>query len=409
MLIEMASRMLRTGMSKTRYRFTQAPMAEMDGDYGIYLNVPFCPTHCSYCPFYSEPIARHTGVLDEYLEAVTQEIRSSHLRKKPLWLYVGGGSPNTLTTRQLGGLLTEIRKQVDPGICGIELLPGILDNAYLRELRSLGFTRISMGVQTFDKEIIRSSGRTYQSDNGLEQKIELAHALGMWVNLDFMVGLSGQTKQQFRRDIENVICLSPDQIAIYPIVHVKGVTFNFKPSMSSLEQYYCIENVNEFLEQNGYLRRTAWIFSRSDGEIYDTSGSELGIEYIGFGSGAYSVFGEWQLMNLPVIPYLHSIQVGERMAFVGLRRPANEDMRRISRMIYHLRIDDTRGMGLMPRSILTALALTGYSRDGVLTIKGRLLSHEISRACMEALPFPIQYPASVDNLSDYLSYYPTSV
>jgi coproporphyrinogen III oxidase-like Fe-S oxidoreductase len=216
-----------------------------------------------------------------------------------------------------------------------------------------------------------------------------------------MIGLECQTAQQFRRDVEQILCLAPNQVAVYPIVHVKGVQYGFTPSMDSIDQYRCIEGINEWMEQNGYQRRTAWIFSQAGGEVYDTSGSELGTEYIGFGSGAYSVFGQWRTQNLPVLAYVRSMRNGKRMAFVSQRKASNEDMRRISKMIYRLRLDDLRGLGLMPRIVLTALAMAGYSHGGALTAKGRLLSHEISRAGMEALPFPIQYPASIDNLPEY--------
>jgi len=408
MLIDFASRMMRRKLGKTRYLFQPAPSVEMEGPYGIYLNVPFCPTRCSYCPFYSEPVSRYAGVLDDYIQAVVAEIRQSRLRGTPQWLYVGGGTPNTLTPAQLGLLVEEIRKQVNPGLCGIELLPAGLDENYLRELRSLGFARISMGVQTFDEDIIRQTGRTCRQDDTLGAKIILAQALGMWVSLDLMVGLAGQTAERFREDVEKVVRLAPNQVAIYPIIHVKGVQYGFQPSMSSNEQYRCIESAQAFMEQHSYQRRTAWIFSQSNGEVYDTSGSELGMEYIGFGAGAYSVYGQWRTMNLPIQPYMRSVLAGQRMAFVGMRRRSNEDMRRVSKMIYRLRLDETQGLGLAPRLGLLALAAAGYSRSGVLTAKGRLLSHEISRAGMEALPFPIQYPASVENLLAYEVYCETN-
>ena len=276
MLIDMASRMMRKSMSKIHYEFTQAPPVEMDGVYGIYLNVPLCYTRCSYCPFYSEPFTQHAGILDVYLEAVRMEIQQSQLRGKPQWMYVGGGTPNTLTIPQLEVLVNEVRKQVDPGRLGIELLPARVDEAYLRGLHSLGFGRISMGVQTFDEEIICKTGRTYGSENGLESKVRLAQELGIWVNLDLMVGLAGQTAQRFYQDVEQIIRLSPDQVAIYPIVNVKGVQYGFTPSMSSIDQYRCIERVGELMQQNDYHRSTAWIFSKAGGEVYDTSGSELG-------------------------------------------------------------------------------------------------------------------------------------
>lgn len=404
MLINLASRMMRKSMGKIHYEFTQAPPVEMDGVYGIYLNVPFCYTRCSYCPFYSEPFARHTGILDAYLEAVRMEIQQSHLGGQPQWTYVGGGTPNTLSITQLGKLLDEVRKQVDPGLLGIELLPARVDEAYLRGLRSLGFDRISMGVQTFDEEIIRKTGRTYRTDDGFEQKISQVQDLGMWVNLDLMVGLAGQTAQRFRQDVEQIIRLSPNQVAIYPIVHVKGVQYGFTPSMSSIDQYRCIEGVGELMKQNGYHRSTTWIFSKAGGEVYDTSGSELGTEYVGFGSGAYSVFGRWRVQNLQIVPYLRTMQRGKRLAYISQREGSNEDMRRLSKMIYNMRLDEVSDLKLMPRFALGMLALAGYSHGKDLTARGRMLAHEISRAGMEALPFAIQYPASVDNLSDYQAF-----
>lgn len=404
MIINLASRMLRKNMGKIHYEFTQAPPVEMAGSYGIYLNVPFCFSRCNYCPFYSELYAKYANKIDEYIEAVRMEIQQANLGGKPQWAYVGGGTPNTLSIAQLGKLLAEVRKQVDPGLLGIELLPARVDETYLRGLRSLGFGRLSMGVQTFDEEIIRKTGRTYQTENGLEQKIRLAQELGMWVSLDLMVGLAGQTASRFCQDVEQIIRLTPNQVAIYPIVHVKGVKYGFTPSMSSLEQYQCIEGVNDLMKQHGYHRSTAWIFSQSGGEVYDTSGSELGTEYIGFGAGAYSVFGQWRTQNLHISPYVRSMQSGKRMAFVSLREGSNEDMRRISKMIYRMRLDDRTDLGRMPRFALTMLAATGYSRGEELTAKGRILAHEISRAGMEALPFAIQSPESVDNLADYLAY-----
>ncbi len=404
MLINPASRMMRKSMGKIHYEFTQAPLVEMTGVYGIYLNVPSCFTRCNYCPFYSELFAKHADRMGEYLEEVRLEIQQSRLRGKVQWTYVGGGTPNTLSPAQLGELVNEIRKQIDPDLLGIELLPARVNDAYLRELRALGFSRVSMGVQTLDEEIIRKTGRTYQTEDGLEHKIRLAQELGMWVSLDLMVGLAGQTASRFRQDVEQIIRLAPNQVAIYPIVLVKGVQYGFTPSMSTIDQFQCIESVDGLMQQNGYHRSTAWIFSKAGNEVHDTSGSELGAEYIGFGAGAYSVFGQWRVQNLPILPYLRSMQSGKRKAFVSLREGSNEDMRRISKMIYRMRLDDRSGPGWMPCFALTILALTGYCRGQELTAKGRMLAHEISRAGMEALAFAIQYPDSVDNLAEHQAF-----
>ena len=109
-------------------------------------------------------------------------------------------------------------------------------------------------------------------------------------------------------------------------------------------------------------------------------------------------------MNPPLDLYLHGMQTGRRMVFASERMKPNEDMRRLSKMIYHLRIEDCARMGWMPSMMLHAMRIGGYVQQGRLTKKGCLLSHEMSKAAMEALPFPIQDPSSIDNLQDYQAY-----
>jgi coproporphyrinogen III oxidase-like Fe-S oxidoreductase len=403
MIVNVASQMMRRKLGRTRYIFQPAPAVEMRGHYGIYLNVPFCPTRCSFCPFYAELVYRYAQNLDRYVHGVVAEIRQSRLHGRPTWLYTGGGTPNTLTTAQLGQMISAIKEQVEMGPMGIELLPALVTPPYLQELREIGFSRISMGVQSLDEQVVRRTGRTCRMNNSLADKVKLAQSLGFWVSLDLMVGLQDQTPEQFARDMDAVIQIAPDQVAVYPIIHVRGVDYKFKESLSSARQYELIESVNERMAQHGYGRQTAWIFARNTEGVYDTSGSEIGMEYVGFGAGAYSVFGKWKVMNPPVRPYLHGIEQGQQMAFVSPRGHANEEMRRVSKMIYNLQLDDA-GLQGMSRLAVNLLSWLGYARRGVLTAKGRYLAHEISRAGMEALPFPIQDVSSVLNYDLYQQY-----
>jgi len=400
MLVNLASHMLRRRLGRTRYTFQSAPAVEMQGHYGIYLNIPFCPTRCAFCPFYAEPVHRHAESLDAYVDAVIEEIRQSRLLDRPAWLYTGGGTPNTLTTEQLGRLVAAIREQVEPGPLGIELLPALVTPAYLRGLREIGFSRISMGIQTFDEQAVRNTGRTCRMDESLADMVKTAQALGFWVSLDLMVGLQDQSAEKFARDIEAVIQIGPDQVAVYPIIHVRGVNYKFKESLSTHQQYELIESAHEQMARHGYQRRTAWIFAHSTDEVYDTSGNEIGMEYVGFGAGAYSVFGLWKVMNPPIQAYLRGIGQGQRMAFVSRRGRSNEEMRRVSKMIYNLQVD-VQGLRGMSKLAVNLLEWAGYARKGALTPKGRYLAHEISRAGMEALPFPIQDLSSVTNRDFY--------
>lgn len=404
MLTKMFSQMIRRGLSKTRYVFQEVPPISMQEDYGIYVNVPFCPTRCNYCPFYSEPVHPYLTQLDEYVEAVVSEIQNSRLAGKPHWFYMGGGTPNTLNTHQIEKILIAIRSQVEPESLGIELLPSKVERTFLEDLKRLGFSKVSFGVQTFDEKIIHKTGRSYRLAAQMSDLVNAAQSLGLRVNLDLMVGLEGQTPEQFYRDVDEIIHLQPDQVSIYPLIFVKGVEYRFTPSSNSDKQYQLIESVHQKLEQAGFERKTAWIFSRFSEPVYDTSGSEIGMEYVGFGAGGYSVHGKWKVMNPPIQVYLHCFRTGQPMAFVAPREAGNEDMRQISKMIYHLYLKEKTSLKPVTKWLIHLLEWSGYSHHGYLTDKGRLLAHELSRAAMEALPFPIQYPQSVQNLSDYRSF-----
>ena len=101
---------------------------------------------------------------------------------------------------------------------------------------------------------------------------------------------------------------------------------------------------------------------------------------------------------------MHGMAIDQPMTFLSDRKKSNDDMRRLSKMIYHLRLENYSNLGFMPAMIIQWLKLGGYVKNNKLTAKGRLLSHEMSKAAMEALPLPIQDPTSVLNLNAYEDY-----
>ena len=94
-----------------------------------------------------------------------------------------------------------------------------------------------MGVQTFSEKIIHKTGRKYTLADEMLAIVKTAQSLGLWVSLDLMVGLANQTAEQFHKDIEEILRIKPDQLAIYPLIQIKGVAYGFSPSVSSAKQY----------------------------------------------------------------------------------------------------------------------------------------------------------------------------
>ncbi len=389
--------------SKIKYQFTDLPGVRFPDQFGIYVNIPLCIQRCSFCAFYSEPFRRHSE--SEYVASIIKEIALSGIAGNAEWVYFGGGTPNCLSISSLRQILACLEKHIRASYYGIELLPTLLTKEYLDGLKHIGFSKISLGIESFSAEALQKTGRENEPSSRIAELVCHARSLGLWTSLDFMIGLPGQTEASLACDVSEIGRIAPDQIALYPIVNVKGKAVPFKPSFSSTEQFEHIETISERLAQQGYRRKTAWILSRqADQEVYDSSGNEMAIDYVGFGAGAYSSYGNARMMNLEISAYVKAMGENKRKGFLSMGRGSNKAMRSLSKMIYNLRIDPSIRLPFYFHIFLALLEFSGYCGKGCFTKKGRFLSHETSKTAMEALPFPIQYPECVNNLEFYREY-----
>ena len=147
---------------KTRYEFTNVPRTTFTKDIGVYIHVPFCFTKCSFCPFYKE--LYNDELKGMYVDSISKEISSTEFQGNTKWVYFGGGTPNTLTINDLTKITTTLRNKVKITNMGIELLPSLLTKDYLDGLYSIGFSKISIGIETFTKEThkeIKRKGSDY--------------------------------------------------------------------------------------------------------------------------------------------------------------------------------------------------------------------------------------------------------
>lgn len=201
------------------------PLAtEQHAPLGIYVHVPFCAKRCDYC-YYRSFAGSTSDEKDAYVDAVIEEAkayrRSLALRDRPVsFLYFGGGTPSLLTERQIAKLLRGLQEvfpwdKVEE--VTFECAPKTVSLAKLRTLRQLGVTRLSMGVQHLDNEVLERNGRMH-----LVQDVEKAYAqvqeVGFdVVNLDLIVGLVGETEATFLGSVERCIELSPACVTIYQL------------------------------------------------------------------------------------------------------------------------------------------------------------------------------------------------
>lgn len=395
MIIPLSRRMMRRAFEKVRYRYMEIPLPPSAGNFGIYVHVPFCRTKCSFCPFYKELFSEQ--LKREYLEAINKEIKKADLQGQTRWIYFGGGTPNTLTVDDINGIVSALRQKVSADSIGIELLPASLTREYLEGLKGIGVTKVSLGVESFSEDVLDQTGRKVVPYEEIKAMIEAAQSMGLWVNTDIMVGLKGQTPSVFLDDIQQIAAIHPDQVTTYPLMVMRGR--KYESSLPSRKQFELIEKGGGILADHGYGRSGVWMFSLGN-DIYDTSGDELVEDYLGFGPGAFSTYGDWKVVNPPLDIYLDNMKNVSRMGLISHKSESANIMRRFAKMIYDMKCSDTADFPLPVKIYIKILKLAGYSRNGLLTPKGAIFAHAITKTVVEALPMPIQNPACVENWDD---------
>ena len=320
--------MMKKKFSKINYQFTDLPVVHFPNQFGVYVNIPLCIQRCSFCAFYSELFRKHSE--SDYVASVIKEIELSRIAGNAEWIYFGGGTPNCLSISSLNEIISCLKKHINASYYAIELLPTLLSKEYLDGLKQIGFSKISLGIESFSADALQKTGRKNEPPSFISELVCHAQSIGLWTSLDFMIGLPGQTESSLTYDVSEIGRIAPDQIALYPIVNVKGKCVPFKPSFSSIEQFEHIEAICERLAQQGYMRKTAWILSRqADQEVYDSSGNELVIDYVGFGAGAYSAYSNARMMNPEILAYLKSMAENKRKGFLSMGSGSNKAMRNL--------------------------------------------------------------------------------
>ena len=402
LLAHISAWMVKRRLGKIAYSFTAFPALSCSSNYGIYVNIPFCHSRCSFCPFYKE--LYREDLKNQYVSALVEEIKDADISGTPWFIYFGGGTPNVLGIDDLSQIAAALRRKVTLQDMGIELSPALLTPDYIRCLRGLGFSKISIGIQSFSATVTHAVCRSGNPFEHINKLVSCARAEGLRVNIDLLFGLPSQSRDIILRDFELLMAIAPDQVSLYPLIISKGHTIPFRPSLSAGEQLALIEDAQALFAQSGYARKTIWVFAKDGGALYDTSGSEIDADYRGFGAGAYSVRRGVRLMNPDVYSYISGIKVGKPRAFVAGGAGRKDEMRRFSKMLYSQRIETDAARPFMMRLLQKLLEVRGYTRDGQVTEKGKMLAHMVSKTVMEELPFPLICHESITNFQEYADY-----
>ena len=167
----------------------------------IYVHIPFCARICPYCAFYKELLDRSQTqrFCEALLSELSQQTKGRHLL--PATIYFGGGTPTALTRGQLEFLLSGFRDQLDLSELiewTTEANPGSVSAGKATLLQQLGINRISLGIQSWDDDLLKLLGREHNAKQG-EESFAIFRGAGFSnINIDLMFGLPGQTVEQWR-------------------------------------------------------------------------------------------------------------------------------------------------------------------------------------------------------------------
>ena len=219
-------------------------MIQKDVGWGIpssaYVHIPFCRRRCFYCDF---PVfvvgdrsrGENSGTIAEYVEVLCQEIRIAPIYGQPLeTIFFGGGTPSLLSTAQLQSILTTLEQRfgIASGVeISMEIDPGTFDFAHIAGYRSLGVNRVSLGVQAFQEELLKTAGRSHSLVD-IFTAIELIHKVEIpEFSLDLISGLPHQSLEQWQDSLTQAVAATPTHISIYDLTIEPGTAFNryYKP------------------------------------------------------------------------------------------------------------------------------------------------------------------------------------
>ena len=200
-------------------------------DVSLYVGIPFCPTRCAYCSFVSRTIGKRTELMEPYLEALLAEIRHTgklmaSSGRKVRTIYIGGGTPTTLTSPQMERLLDCIRESFDLSRC-IEFTveggrPDTLDTEKLNTIAQNGADRMSINPQTMINSVLKACGRRHSAGD-VEESYQQARAAGYKaINMDLIAGLPTDDFDGFRASLDRVIGLAPENITVHTLAIKKG-------------------------------------------------------------------------------------------------------------------------------------------------------------------------------------------
>jgi oxygen-independent coproporphyrinogen-3 oxidase len=262
----------------------------------LYISIPFCPTRCAYCSFVSFATKRLLSLIPEYIDRVLRDLdivfhAIARNGLKLSTIYIGGGTPTTLSADQLLRIFGKIEEYVDPfSLEEFTLEAGRPDTITQEKLNAAvlhGVTRISINPQTLNEAVLQGIGR-FHTISQFYESFDLARKSGVkYINTDLIVGLPGDSYRSFSKTMDSIIKLEPDNITVHTfcvkkaadLAHSEGIYTNAGGDVQKSVDYSQLR-----AKSGGYIPYYLYRQKNSAGNLENVGFSKPGAE------GLYNIY-----------------------------------------------------------------------------------------------------------------------
>jgi oxygen-independent coproporphyrinogen-3 oxidase len=355
---------------------------------GVYVQVPFCQTKCTYCNFHTGPVAK--PLYNPFVDAVVREIElrggssEEWLQATVNTVYVGGGTPSLLEPAALARVLETLRNQF---VCACEEMtleadPETINAEKAAAWRAAGFNRISMGAQSFSDTELKAAGRMHRREDIVSAVSALREAGFENISCDLIAGLPHQTAASWENSVGELLALRPEHLSVYMMeidegsrlgreVLAGGSRYSARalPSDDAMAEFY--EQACERLAAAGYAHYEISNWALPERESRHNLKYWRREPYLGLGAGAHSFSGTQRWANAhDAAAYVGAMQQGripvEQVEAVGAGEALNEELflgLRLLEGIDFADIEQRYNVKLAPR-------LEGLRTAGLLEMEG---------------------------------------
>jgi oxygen-independent coproporphyrinogen-3 oxidase len=412
---------LHEGFTEDNYRQHIAKSNAQGGPLSLYFHIPFCDTVCFYCAC-NKIVTKNRQHAEPYLASLIKEIAmqgnlfdSSRVVNQLHW---GGGTPTFLSYEQMKALMAATRehfclKDDDSGEYSIEVDPRETNNHTIKQLRELGFNRISLGVQDFDPAVQKAVNRL-QSETQTFAVLKAARAEGFRsTNIDLIYGLPLQTVESFARTLDKVLAVAPDRFSVFNYAHMPS-RFKTQRQINDADlpsadvKLAILQMVGAKLTAAGYVYIGMDHFAKPDDELaiaqreghlyrnFQGYSTHSDCDLVGLGVTSIGRVGDAYIQNVKELDEYHA-RIGQQQlpVYKGVELDTDDAIRRdvITRLICHFElpfadIEQRHAIVFADYFAKELIALAPMQTDGLLTVNaesikvrsaGRLL---IRNVCM---------------------------